>query len=290
MIRSMTGFGKATTTICGKLTQVEIRSVNSKQLDLSFRLPGFLKEKEAELRSVLSSRFERGKIEFSANFESSPGASNFSIDKELAGVYITELKSLADANGIKDSDYLSIVTRLPDVVKSGADSLSDQDWQAFLKAAYNAADLYDQFRLQEGEILEADFIARIKKILTALGKVEKFEEKRIHSIRERIRKNLREFLESENYDENRFEQELFYYIEKLDITEEKTRLKKHCDYFLDSLKEQENNGKKLNFITQEIGREINTLGSKANDADIQQLVVEMKDELEKIKEQLLNVL
>jgi uncharacterized protein (TIGR00255 family) len=290
MIRSMTGYGKATLSVEGKVTTIEIRSVNSKQLDLNLRLPSILKDKEAELRSLLGSRFERGKIDFMVGLESVAGTTHFTIDKELAASYYHELKDFADQQGISNADFLSILTRLPEVIKAGADEVSGDDWKHFLEGVESAVQQFDKFRLDEGKVLEKDFHDRILKILNLLEKTGNFEKQRVLAIKERIRKNLREFMESENFDENRFEQELFYYIERLDITEEKIRLKKHCDYFLESLKDQENNGKKLSFITQEIGREINTLGSKANDAEIQKIVVEMKDELEKIKEQMLNIL
>mgnify|MGYP002409716838 CR=1 FL=1 len=290
MIRSMTGYGKSVANIASRLITIEIRAVNSKQLDLNMRLPGVLKEKELELRSLLAPRLERGKIDFSVQFDNVAGVSNYSIDHNLAAHYYRELKSFAEANGIAEADYLSVITRMPEVIKSGSEQIGEDDWKAFIAACSQAVAQFDEFRLQEGKTLESDFSMRIGRILEYLGKTEAFETKRISQIRDRIRKNLREFTENENVDENRFEQELFYYLEKLDITEEKIRLKQHCEYFVQCLADADNNGKKLNFVSQEIGREINTLGSKANDADIQKLVVEMKDELEKIKEQLLNIL
>lgn len=290
MIRSMTGYGKAIKELSEKRISVEIRSINSKQFDLNLRMPGFFREKEPEIRTLLSAKLERGKVDLGINVEFTGGQSGFTIDKKLIANYYNELKNIADENSIPCSDYLSILTRLPEVVKSVTEQVSEEDWEQILAAIQEAMIGLDEFRLHEGEILETDFRERIQLIIDYLIKTEPFEKQRIIAVKERIRKNLREYIEKENYDENRFEQELFYYLEKLDITEEKIRLKKHCDYFINTLKQDGFNGKKLNFITQEIGREINTLGSKANDAEMQMIVVDMKDELEKIKEQLLNIL
>jgi uncharacterized protein (TIGR00255 family) len=215
---------------------------------------------------------------------------NFTFDKTLATNYYHELKSLCDELSLPQPDYMTIITRLPDVMKQDAEQLDENEWKQVLEVLDEALGHLDEFRAHEGKVLEKDFKERINLIKNSLEKIVPFEKQRIETLKERIRKNMREFTEGENYDENRFEQELFYYLEKLDITEEKVRLLKHCDFFLQTLPENASNGKKLNFISQEIGREINTLGSKANDADIQKLVVGMKDELEKIKEQLLNIL
>jgi uncharacterized protein (TIGR00255 family) len=290
MIRSMTGYGKAVKELADKRVIVEIRSVNSKQLDLNLKLSSLFREKEAEIRSILSSRLERGKVDIAIYLEYSAGQSNSVIDTMLASHYYSELKKLSDELSLGNTDYLSIISRMPEVIKSGSEELNEQDWQSIFEALTEALDHLDEFRQHEGDILEKDYRMRIKIILDTLIKIEPYEKQRLVSLKERIHKNLKDFMENENFDENRFEQELFYYLEKLDITEEKVRLKKHCDYFIQTLSADGFNGKKLNFITQEIGREINTLGSKANDAEIQQLVVGMKDELEKVKEQLLNIL
>jgi uncharacterized protein (TIGR00255 family) len=290
MIRSMTGYGKAVKELADKRVIVEIRSVNSKQLDLNLKLSSLFREKEAEIRSILSSRLERGKVDIAIYLEYSAGQSNSVIDTMLASHYYSELKKLSDELSLGNTDYLSIISRMPEVIKSGSEELNEQDWQSIFEAITEALYHLDEFRQHEGDILEKDYRMRIKIILDTLIKIEPYEKQRVVSLKERIHKNLKDFMENENFDENRFEQELFYYLEKLDITEEKVRLKKHCDYFIQTLSADGFNGKKLNFITQEIGREINTLGSKANDAEIQQLVVGMKDELEKVKEQLLNIL
>jgi uncharacterized protein (TIGR00255 family) len=290
MIRSMTGYGKAEAELPSRRIIVEIRTVNSKQLDLNLKLPAVFRDKEMDLRLLLSGRLERGKVDVTISVENVSGHTSFVLDKELAANYYKELKALSVELGVPEPDYLSILTRLPEVLKSGQEAPDEEEWKTVLHATEQAMKALDAFRMHEGSVIEKDFSERIALIQSKLKAIEPFENQRIISLKERIRKNLREFSEKENYDENRLEQELFYYIEKLDITEEKLRLLKHCDFFQHALSDKENNGKKLNFISQEIGREINTLGAKANDADIQKLIVEMKDELEKIKEQLLNIL
>jgi uncharacterized protein (TIGR00255 family) len=290
MIYSMTGFGKAVKDYNTKKFIIEIRSVNSKQFDLSLRIPGFYREKETELRMWLASRLERGKADFSLTVENTAGNVNVAFDKDLAALYLQEFRKFAQEQNLEVPDYLSAVMRMPEVVRAASETISEAEWTAIMECATEAVDHLINFRSQEGSILEKDYRLRIANILDLLAKVEPFEKQRIEGIKERMSKNLAEFMDGEDVDKNRFEQELFYYLEKLDVTEEKVRLKKHCDYFIQTLSDENHPGKKLAFITQEIGREINTLGSKANDADIQKLVVNMKDELEKIKEQLLNVL
>jgi uncharacterized protein (TIGR00255 family) len=290
MIHSMTGFGKAVKELKEKRVIAEIRSVNSKQFDLSLRVPNIYKEKETELRLWLASRLERGKVDLTLNIEHSAGQSNVTFDKELAALYLNELKAFVEEQKIPQPDYLSAITRMPEVIKASSDTLDEEEWKEIMKCIEEAVQKIIDFRTHEGKILEQDYIMRIGHILEGLSKVAPYEKQRITSIKDRMHKNLSDFMEGEEIDKNRFEQELFYYLEKLDITEEKLRLKKHCDYFLHTLAEDGFHGKKLNFVTQEIGREINTLGSKANDAEIQKIVVGMKDELEKIKEQLLNIL
>jgi uncharacterized protein (TIGR00255 family) len=286
----MTGYGKSVKEMPNRRITIEIRSVNSKQLDLNLRLPNIYREKELEIRSLIGAKLERGKVDVGLNVESTLGQINFTLDKALATNYYIELKTLGDALSLPETDYLAILARLPDVVKPVTEPLVEEDWKDVMATLEEALEKLDTFRIHEGQVLEKDFVQRIGMIKAKLKQAEPFEKQRIISLKERIRKNLREFMDSESYDENRLEQELFYYIEKLDITEEKIRLLKHCDHFIQTTSEEGFNGKKLGFITQEIGREINTLGSKANDADIQKLVVGMKDELEKIKEQLLNIL
>lgn len=290
MLYSMTGFGKAVADIRTKRVSVELRSINSKQFDLSVRIPGIYKEKETELRLWLAAQLERGKVDLNLSVENVNGPTGLTFDKELAARYLGVLKEFAEEQALPVNDYLSVITRFPEVIRANSETPDEEEWSLIMKAIEEAVQQLHAFRKQEGGVLEKDFRLRIDNILAGLAAVEPFEKQRVATIKERLHKNLTDFLEGEEMDKNRLEQELFFYLEKLDITEEKVRLKKHCDYFLETLNEAGFHGKKLNFITQEIGREINTLGSKANDAEIQRKVVGMKDELEKIKEQLLNIL
>ena len=291
MIKSMTGFGKANCEFGGKQITIEIRSLNSKQLDSNIRIPVLYKDKETEIRNLFSSRIERGKVELFVALENNTDINNVSINTSFVKKYYIRLKELSEELGIIDqTDLLSLVFKMPDAMITDIEVLEEPEWQT-VKAAISAAlDQVDEFRISEGLIIEKEFTNRIEKIKRYNLEIKKFESERIHLVKERIKKDMKELEATVNIDENRFEQELFFYIEKMDITEEKVRLMKHCDYFLESMNVKEANGKKLNFISQEIGREINTLGSKAMNADIQRIVVQMKDELEKIKEQLGNVL
>ena len=294
MIKSMTAYGKSTSDINGKIITVEVRSLNSRQLDINSRMPQVYREKELEMRTEIGKVLERGKIDLIISSEGDEEAS-IVINKALAREYYREMAALAHEFGQPvDAEFISTIFRLPDVLKTETKSLVDEEWEALKTALNNALLLAAEFRAKEGALLEADMKMRIALILSYLEQVEPFEQNRIVSLRQRFEKNQGEFVSNHNnlekFDQNRFEQEIFWYLEKLDITEEKLRLKKHCDYYIDALKSAESNGRKLGFIAQEIGREINTLGSKANDAEIQKLVVQMKDELEKIKEQLANIL
>lgn len=291
MIRSMTGFGKSQVDLPGKIITVEIRSLNSKQLDLNFRAPSVYREKEMNARALVAQRMERGKVDVMISVESRNDQPVMTINKNIALQYFEQLKDLAALiPENKQSDLLSILVRMPDVLKSEKEEFSEEEWVLIWQALETALEEADRFRKTEGEILEKDFIFRIGRILELLDAVAPLEGPRLTSVRNKFEMRLEEIRQDKSYDQNRLEQELVYYFEKLDITEEKIRLKKHCDYFLLALGEMESPGKKLNFITQEIGREVNTLGSKANDAQIQMFVVQMKDELEKIKEQLANIL
>lgn len=291
MIKSMTGFGKAELQIKHKKISIEIKTLNSKQIDINTRVPVIYKEKELSIRKLLSSKLVRGKIELNIFIERTGESSNFTFNKALAKSYYEELTDLAgDINQQNFSNYLPLIIKLPDVMKPEIEKLDNEEWQAIENAVIESADLVDKFRQEEGAVLHDDFCQRIATIQHLLSLVEPFEKERIVTLKQRIKKNLNELLEENKIDNNRFEQELLYYLEKLDITEEKVRLANHCKYFLETMKEKESTGKKLSFISQEIGREINTLGSKANNADIQKIVVQMKDELEKIKEQLFNIL
>lgn len=290
MIKSMTGFGKATVETAQRIVTIEIRVLNSKQLDLNVRLPAFYREREHELRSSMGSLIQRGKADCFINYESVGQVGSYSINQDVAEIYYKQLKELSSKLGVNEpSDYLAIIMRLPEVMHTSSNEVPEEEWNKVLAGVSEAAMAVDAFRIQEGAVLEQDFKNRVTKILELLKEVEVFEGLREQTIREKLKRELSQLTEM-RIDENRLEQELIYYLEKIDITEEKVRLRKHCDYFFNVLKEQDNQGRKLGFVAQEMGREINTLGSKANQADMQQLVVMMKDELEKIKEQLLNIL
>jgi uncharacterized protein (TIGR00255 family) len=291
MIKSMTGYGIASFDTGGTKYTVEIKSLNSKFLELSLRLPKMFSEKEFQLRNDCSKQIERGKVNLSINVEQTGSAVKAAgIDKDLLKHYYEQLKAASTELGEPAGNLLQLALGLPEVVKYEEDTVSEDEWKVVEKTFHQALAAFQQFRKDEGDVLEKDIKYRIGIILQNLAGVEVEEPKRVPVIRERLNQFLAEAAGVEVIDHNRFEQELIYYIDKLDITEEKIRLKSHCDYFLETLKAADANGKKLGFITQEIGREINTLGSKANDANIQKLVVGMKEELEKIKEQLLNVL
>jgi uncharacterized protein (TIGR00255 family) len=289
MLKSMTGYGKANLEIPGKKITIEIKSLNSKTLDINMRLPALYRNRETEIRSLLSQRLERGKVDFNINLEENVQQSS-SINTSLALRYFEELKNLAEATGQQNPDYLSLILRMPDVVKSDLQQADEDEWQQVIAAIQDACTDFDTFRLNEGGILGEDLQKRVANILTLLENTEKYEGQRIESQRQKLLKVLADDRIKEKIDQNRFEQEMIYFMEKTDFTEEKIRLRKHCDYFLQTIPDEQNNGRKLNFIGQEMGREINTLGAKANHAEIQRLVVEMKDELEKIKEQVLNIL
>ena len=291
----MTGFGKAEAEVRGRKFTIEIRSLNSRQTDISLKIPGIFRDKEMEIRNFLSQKLERGKIDLYITSDSSDETSNYSINKNLAKRYREELRELqSELNEEEMMGLLPLILRLPDVVQSGRDVLQEGEWLIVKEAFERSVLLLDEFRIHEGSILDEDMRSRTDLILTLLESIGPFESNRIRFVKDKLRREFRNMIEGDQgsgiIDENRFEQELIYYLERMDITEEKVRLKKHCEYFLETLNIGVSQGKKLGFITQEIGREINTIGSKANDADIQKIVVQMKDELEKIKEQLLNIL
>jgi uncharacterized protein (TIGR00255 family) len=291
MIKSMTGFGKSVAEIPQKKISIEIKSLNSKSLDLNARLPWLYKEKESEVRNIISQKLDRGKIDLTMNFDVLDSEIVPVINKSVVKNYYVQLKEIAGELKINSDDQLlSTIMRLPDALKTEKPELDEKEWELVREKLNEAIGQLDEYRIEEGKSIEADLIRCVGKILTSLQDVEKFEGDRIARIRERLNASLSESVGTENIDKNRFEQELIFYLEKLDINEEKVRLKKHCEYFLEKIASIPPNGKILNFISQEIGREINTIGSKANDASIQKLVVMMKDELEKIKEQSLNVL
>jgi len=287
----MTGFGKAECELPDKRISIEIKTLNSKQFDMLARIPNVYRDKELDIRSTLGNKLERGKVELSISVDDNAGYETLTINKSLAKKYYDQILLLSVELGLKaDDQILSTLLKMPDVMKSEPKELNEEEWAIVSLAIDEAIFKCDEFRQIEGKQLEIDFENRIGLILGFLDELKPFEEERIQKIKVKFRKDLLEFVNEQKIDENRFEQEIIYYLEKIDITEEKIRLKHHCDYFLITLQEPFSNGKKLNFIGQEIGREINTIGSKDNDSSMQKLVVQMKDELEKIKEQLSNIL
>ena len=287
MIHSMTGFGKAELVLDEKKINVEIRSLNSKQADINTRISSVYREKELEVRKVLTKELQRGKIDFALYAENISSSSNVQVNSELIESYQSQLKDLSFTND--NSDFLSVVMRMPDVLINEKPILDENEWKDISLTIKNAISKFKEFRNQEGTAMGEELANRVNAIKNELVKVEDFEEERILKVKDRLKENL-DKLEDSNVDQNRFEQEIIYYLEKFDVTEEKVRLANHCDYFLQTMELAEGQGKKLGFICQEMGREINTLGSKANHQEIQKIVVDMKDNLEKIKEQVLNVL
>ncbi len=290
MIHSMTGYGKATAELPSKKITVEIKSLNSKQFDLYTRIPHVYKEKEISLRNDLSKILERGKIDLYINVEESDKNSTVMIDETRLKNYHTEMKKLAAVLEIEEpTNWFNILFKLPDVFKQEPEKLDEEEWLTVEKAIDGAVANLITFRHQEGEALKQTILTNISNIKKLTLELEKFEAERIDKVKSRITEALNN-LENVTYDGNRLEQELIYYIERLDVNEEKTRLLNHLDYFLETIEADTSQGKKLGFIVQEIGREVNTLGSKANHSDLQRIVVQMKDEMEQIKEQILNVL
>ena len=287
MIHSMTGFGKAELVLDEKKINVEIRSLNSKQADINTRISSVYREKELEVRKLLTKELQRGKIDFALYAENISSSSNVQVNSELIESYQSQLKDLPFTND--NSDFLSVVMRMPDVLINEKPILDENEWKDISLTIKNAISKFKEFRNQEGTAMGEELANRVNTIKNELVKVEDFEEERILKVKDRLKENL-DKLEDSNIDQNRFEQEIIYYLEKFDVTEEKVRLANHCDYFLQTMELTEGQGKKLGFICQEMGREINTLGSKANHQEIQKIVVDMKDNLEKIKEQVLNVL
>lgn len=286
----MTGYGKASREISKKKFTIEVRTLNSKSLDLNLKYPLSFREKESEMRNLIAQHLDRGKVDFWMSQEDMDESNCYQINKALVAGYYKQLREISTQYQIPESDWLQLIFRLPDVVRAAEESVSDEEWTAIAALIADALTKAMEFRRAEGIALSRALQAHVESIESLLEKVNPFEQQRLVRIRERMRKSLAENVGDENIDQNRYEQEILFYLEKLDISEEKTRLRSHCDYFRETMGAEGFNGKKLNFISQEMGREINTLGSKANDADIQKLVVLMKDELEKIKEQVLNVL
>jgi len=281
----MTGYGKSVLQLPTKKISIEIKSLNSKNLDLNTRMPSLYRVKELDVRKLIANKLERGKIDFSLYMEITGEETSSQINKSVVKEYMKQLREVVSGD---DTELLKMAIRLPDAVTTERDEIDEDEWSLISKEIDTCLDEIHKYRLDEGKALESDFEVRAHNISELLDKVIAMDPERIVGVRERLQKGVADL--KEKVDENRFEQELVFYIEKFDITEEKVRLKNHLDYFVKALKSDDSNGKKLGFIGQEIGREINTIGSKANYAPMQKLVVQMKDELEKIKEQLLNVL
>ena len=291
MVRSMTGYGKAEQEIQGKKITVEIRSLNSKQLDLNVKLPMSYREYELELRAEIAKKLVRGKSDLFVFVETVKEEAPATINKEVFGCYYDQIKQVSEQLGISlaNEPVVQTILRMPDVLHVERQEVTEEEVAALKQSVQGALRELEKFRAQEGAALIADILHRVEKIENLVTTIEPFEKGRIDVIKNRIASNLAEFVPQAIIDQNRFEQELIFYVEKLDITEEKVRLRNHCKYFREICDAEEAPGRKLGFVAQEMGREINTLGSKANDADIQKMVVQMKDELEKIKEQLQNI-
>ncbi|MDR1679829.1 MAG: YicC family protein [Prevotellaceae bacterium] len=291
MIKSMTGFGKATADIYGKKVSIELKSLNSKQFDLSMRLSGAYREKEIDIRNEIAQRLERGKVDLVLNIDGVSRDGSSLINQTLVENYYEQIRQLAEKMSIPvPADWFSALLRLPDILKTDSQELSDDEWQQLQRLIVDACTRLDAFRTQEGATLQAVFEEKIANIKRLSTEISRYDTERVEHIKNRLRENLLSINDKVKFDPNRLEQELIFYIEKLDVNEEKVRLANHLEYFLETMNEKNAQGKKLGFIAQEIGREINTLGSKSNHSEMQKIVVLMKDELEQIKEQVLNVL
>lgn len=291
MLQSMTGYGKAQLSFRNKQIIIEIKSLNSKQCDVNVKLPHKIKEKELELRKMISNSLQRGKISCVVSYEVTDEEQAATINAPVVKSYIRQIKRFSEDMKISfDSELLRTALTMPEAFEKEEEELIPEEWQFIQKCMEDALNKCLEFRRQEGAAIERDFKSRIDGLADLLNSIDSFENKRIETIKARLSEKLNEIRNDFEVDQNRFEQEVVYYLEKMDITEEKVRLKNHMDYFLEMLEQEEAVGKKLNFIMQEMIREINTIGSKANDSDIQKIVVQMKDEVEKIREQLMNVL
>lgn len=287
----MTGFGKQVLDLDNSKITIEIRTLNSKQLDINCRISNSYRTYELDIRNLIGEQLERGKVDCSISVEKNSAESASVINMDLANHYLTQIQELSKKTNLgADNELLSIILKMPDIFTTPEHVIDEKELEILKGGVLNALNSVNEYRSAEGASLEKDFKDRVTTIHDLLTQVDQFETERTNRIKDRIRNNLLQNFENGQLDQNRFEQEIIFYLEKLDITEEKIRLKKNCDYFLETLKLPKSSGKKLGFISQEIGREVNTLGSKANDADLQKIVVLMKDELEKIKEQLFNIL
>lgn len=290
MIQSMTGFGKITSELPNKKVTIEIKSLNSKQLDLFTRIPSIYKEKEMEIRSLLLKTLERGKVDFNIFIENIGVENNSKINLNALAAYKKQIEEIADELEVdKPTDWFKTLLKLPEVIRTELSELDESEWGIVKKCIEEAIQQLTEFRIQEGKMLENLFKEKVTNISKLLQEIEPYEEERLDKIRNRLLDNLSKIPDVE-YDRGRLEQELIFYIEKLDVNEEKNRLANHLKYYIETMGEGHGQGKKLGFIAQEMGREINTLGSKSNHPEMQQIVIRMKDELEQIKEQILNVL
>jgi len=289
MLLSMTGYGRAATRFEDKTITVEIRSLNSKFTDLRIKIPQNYKEKEQTLRKYITETTQRGKIDLAIDIKSASGDSEYGLNNALFKKYHRELSQIMGELEMPTGDLVQAILRLPNVVSNTDEDIKEEEWNALEQTVHTAVEKFNSFRLEEGTAMETDCRKRVLNIMKDLETLDPFEKKRVEVIRNRMLKNMEEYVGKDNIDANRYEQEILYYLEKIDVTEEKVRLAQHCKYFLEELdKSQTQKGRKLSFISQEMGREINTLGSKANSSDIQRIVVRMKDELEKIKELVAN--
>lgn len=285
----MTGYGRATNTYDSKVIIAEVRSLNSKFTDMRVKIPSNFRDKEHQMRRLISERIERGKIDLSIEVKSMQGDEGFGLNVPLFKRYYKELSTLADEMDMPKDGLMGAILRIPNVIMTEEAEVDEEEWKTVERTLGEALENFDNFRKAEGAVIEEDMRLRVRNISSALQLVDPFEQERILLLKNRMRQNLEEFMNKENIDENRFEQEVIFYLEKIDITEEKVRLEQHCTYFLEQLSSNVvSKGRTLSFISQEMGREINTLGAKAYSADIQKLVVKMKDDLEKIKEQVAN--
>jgi uncharacterized protein (TIGR00255 family) len=290
MIQSMTGFGKAVIELPNKKISVEIKSLNSKQMDLSARIPGVYREKELEIRTLLSQEIERGKVDFLITVEHIDTNISSQINQGAVESYYEQINSIAGKLNIDlPKDWFSVILRLPETIKTEVAEVNENEWKMVKDTILEALKAFKSFREQEGAMLENVFRKKINAIASLLQEIEQYDAERVEKIKTRMAETIKK-LDLTSYDENRFEQEMIYYIERLDVNEEKSRLGNHLNYFLETMDTETSQGRKLGFITQEIGREVNTLGSKSNHAEMQKIVVQMKDELEQVKEQILNVL
>ena len=287
----MTGFGKAVAGFKEKKITVEVKSLNSKQFDMSLRLPGLYREKDLEIRNLAKTVIGRGKVDMSVTIENSPSDEVAVINNAAVAQYYRQMQTVNAELGVKvdDAAMMAIIMRMPDIMQISKDEAGEEEFEVLMKTVGDALQQLDAYRLREGKVLIADIMKRVSLIESYLKDITPFEEGRVPAIKQKLDDKLNEWLDPKVVDRNRFEQELIYYLEKLDITEEKVRLGNHCAYFRETVEKEEAPGRKIGFIAQEMGREINTTGSKANDAAIQKIVIKMKDELEKIKEQSLNI-